>query len=48
MLEDNPMLAVARNENKETALHVLARKSSVFSCEGRRYPNQFMNSRKSS
>ncbi|KAK8466040.1 hypothetical protein PHAVU_009G240633 [Phaseolus vulgaris] len=46
MLEDNPKLAVARNENKETALHVLARKSSAFSCQGRRYPNQFMNSRK--
>ncbi|XP_027905190.1 uncharacterized protein LOC114164653 [Vigna unguiculata] len=46
MLQDNPMLALARNENEETGLHVLARKSSAFSCEGRRCPNQFMNSRK--
>ncbi|KOM39806.1 hypothetical protein LR48_Vigan04g000400 [Vigna angularis] len=46
MLQDNPLLALARNENKETGLHVLARKSSAFSCEGRRYPNQFINSRK--
>ncbi|WVZ19163.1 hypothetical protein V8G54_006485 [Vigna mungo] len=44
MLQDNPLLALARNENKETGLHVLARKSSAFSSEGRRCPNQFINS----
>ncbi|TKY72708.1 26S proteasome non-ATPase regulatory subunit 10 [Spatholobus suberectus] len=46
MLQEYPMLALARNENKETGLHVLARKPSAFSCQGRRYPNQLMNSRK--
>ncbi|CAJ1975912.1 unnamed protein product [Sphenostylis stenocarpa] len=46
MLQDNPILAVARNENQETGLHVLARKPSAFSCQGRRYPNQLMSSRK--
>ncbi|KAK7413004.1 hypothetical protein VNO78_04815 [Psophocarpus tetragonolobus] len=45
MLHENQRLAVARNENKETGLHVLARKSSAFGCQGRRHPNQFMNSR---
>ncbi|XP_028203558.1 uncharacterized protein LOC114387558 [Glycine soja] len=46
MLQENPRLAVAQNENKETGLHVLARKPSAFSCQGRRYPNQLINSRK--
>lgn len=30
MLEDHPDLAVARDRNSETALHVLARKPSTF------------------
>lgn len=30
MLKDHPDLAVARDRNSETALHVLARKPSTF------------------
>ncbi|KAK7303886.1 hypothetical protein RJT34_14804 [Clitoria ternatea] len=46
MLETNSRLALARNENRETGLHVLARKPSAFSFQGRRYPNQFISSSK--
>lgn len=33
LLQRDPMLAIARNGNGETALHVLARKPSAFACE---------------
>ncbi|RDY10672.1 Mediator of RNA polymerase II transcription subunit 18, partial [Mucuna pruriens] len=42
MLQENPRLALARNENKETGLHVLARNPSAFTCQGTRYTNQLM------
>ncbi|XP_061373857.1 uncharacterized protein LOC133316152 [Gastrolobium bilobum] len=46
MLQTNPILALARNENNETGFHVLARKPSAFNRQGRRYQNQLMNSNK--
>ncbi|KAK7329324.1 hypothetical protein VNO77_23482 [Canavalia gladiata] len=44
MLQTKPRLALARNENRETGLHVLARKPSAFCCQGQRYPNRLINS----
>ena len=38
-----PQLAFALNENKETGLHVLARKPSAFKSQGRTYVNRFMS-----
>ncbi|XP_028223162.1 uncharacterized protein LOC114404379 isoform X2 [Glycine soja] len=50
VLREKPRLALARNENQETGLHVLARKPSSFSCRGslgQRFLNMLTNSGKS-
>lgn len=45
VLRENPRQALARNENQETGLHVLARKRSSFSCRGgQRFLNMLTNS----
>ncbi|XP_028223159.1 uncharacterized protein LOC114404378 [Glycine soja] len=50
VLREKPRLALARNENQETGLHVLTRKPSSFSCRGglgQRFLNMLTNSGKS-
>ncbi|KAG4990594.1 hypothetical protein JHK87_024051 [Glycine soja] len=50
VLREKPRVALARNENQETGLHVLARKPSSFSCRGglgQRFLNMLTNSGKS-
>ncbi|KAG4990595.1 hypothetical protein JHK87_024052 [Glycine soja] len=50
VLREKPRLALARDENQETGLHVLARKPSSFSCRGslgQRFLNMLTNSGKS-
>ena len=41
-----PGVALERNENMETGLHILARKPSAFKIQSRTYLNQLMDSRK--
>ena len=44
LLERKPiLLASARNESDELGLHILARKPSSFSCQGRGCQNRLMN-----
>ncbi|KAJ0017088.1 hypothetical protein Pint_12196 [Pistacia integerrima] len=44
MLKDDPELAVARDENSETALHVLARKPSICSSKNQGLFRRLINS----
>ncbi|KAI4332583.1 hypothetical protein L6164_017480 [Bauhinia variegata] len=44
MLKERPTLALALDENKETALHILARNPLGFGCEIAEHTNHYMNS----
>ncbi|KAJ0082118.1 hypothetical protein Patl1_12273 [Pistacia atlantica] len=44
MLKGDPKLAMARDRNSETALHVLARKPSIFSNKNQGLFRRLINS----